>query len=62
MQEIFDFIKEHWGALIWGLIAFIWIIVRLTPTQKDDVILQFIERFLQLIIPDRKKRKRTPGL
>ena len=62
MQEIFNFIKEHWGALISGLFGFIWVIIRLTPTEKDDQILKFIEKLLQFFIPDRRKRRHTPGL
>lgn len=60
MSVIFDFIKEHWGSLIWGVFALIWVIVRLTPSTKDDQILKFIEKVLQYFIPDRKKHNRPP--
>lgn len=60
MQNIWNFIIEHYGAIIWGLVAFIWVIVRLTPTTKDDRIMQFIVTILNFIIPDRKKKKATP--
>ena len=56
MDQIFDFLKDNYSAIIWGLIGFVWIIVRLTPTKKDDRILQFIVTILNFIIPDRKKK------
>lgn len=62
MQEIFDFIKEHWGASLCGLFIFNWIIIKLTPTEKEDQLLKLIVDLLQYFIPDRRKRKRTPGL
>lgn len=62
MQEIFDFIKQHWVVLSSGLFGFIWVIVRLTPSKKDDQILKFLQKLFNFFIPDRKKEKRTPGL
>lgn len=62
MREIFDFIKEHWVALSTGSFGLIWVIVRLTPSTKDDQILQFIQTVFNFLIPDRKKKRRTPGL
>lgn len=62
MQEIFDFIKQHWVALFSGLFGLIWVIVRLTPSEKDDQILKFLQNLFNFFIPDRKKHKRTSGL
>lgn len=62
MRDVIEFLREHWGALSAGAFGLVWAIVRLTPSEKDDRILKFIERFLQFLIPDRKKRRRTPGL
>ncbi len=55
MQEIFDFIKQHWAALSAGLFGLIWVIVRLTPSEKDDQILRFIQNLFNFFIPDRRK-------
>jgi len=60
MELIWKFIIEHYGAIIWGLVALAWVIVRLTPTTKDDRILQFIVTILNFIIPDRKKKRPGP--
>lgn len=62
MQEILDFVKQHWAALSTGLFGLIWVIVRLTPSEKDDQILKFLQKLFNFFIPDRKKEKRTPGL
>ena len=50
-----DFIKEHWVVLLFGLIAFIEVITRLTPTTKDDTVIQWIKQILNVIIPNRAK-------
>lgn len=60
MENIWKFIIENYGTIIWGLVAFAWIIVRLTPSTKDDKILQFIVTILNFFIPDRKKKNPTP--
>jgi len=62
MKEIFEFIKEHWAALSSGSFGLIWVIVRLTPSTKDDKILKFLQKVFNFFIPDRKKRIRGPHL
>ena len=59
MEVIFEFIKQHWAALSAGLFGLIWVIVRLTPSEKDDQILRFLQNLFNFLIPDRKKEKRT---
>lgn len=62
MKDIMDFLREHWGALSTGAFGLLWIIVRLTPSEKDDKILRFLQTLFNFFIPDRKKRKRHPGI
>ena len=50
-----EFIIENLTALIWALIAFAVVITRLTPTQKDNDILNLIIRFLNVILPNNRK-------
>ena len=50
-----DFIKEHWVALLFGLLGFAEVVTRLTPTKKDDTILQWIKSILDVIIPNLAK-------
>lgn len=52
---MFDFIKENWVALLFGLLAFVEVIVRLTPTTKDDTVLEWIKKILDVFIPNRAK-------
>lgn len=49
------FFTEHWVALLVGLLAFIEVIVRCTPTEKDNTIFAIIKRIIDLFIPNRKK-------
>jgi hypothetical protein len=50
-----DFIKENWVPLLFGFIGFVEVITRLTPTTKDDTVLQWIKTILDAIIPNRAK-------
>lgn len=50
-----DFIKDHWIVLLFGLLAFVEIVIRLTPTKKDDSILNFIMKIVNFLIPNHKR-------
>ena len=50
-----DFIKEHWVALLFGLLGFAEVVTRLTPTTKDDTVLNWIKSILDVMIPNLKK-------
>ena len=50
-----QFIQEHWVVLLLALLAFIEVIVRLTPTEKDNTIFAIVKRIINLFIPNRKK-------
>lgn len=50
-----EFITEHWVALLFGLLGFAEVVTRLTPTKKDDTILQWVKSILDVIIPNLKK-------
>lgn len=52
---MWDFIKDNWMPLLWGLIALIEIIVRLTPSERDNSIFNIVKRILDLLIPNSKK-------
>jgi hypothetical protein len=51
---IFAFLVANWLALLIGLGGFIEVIVRLTPTTKDDSILAFIKNIIDSFIPNRR--------
>jgi hypothetical protein len=50
-----DFILENWGALLFGLLGFIKIIVNLTPSDKDNKVFEFLDKLISFIIPNLKK-------
>jgi len=50
-----DFIIENWAALLIGLDAFAKIVVNLTPTEKDNIVFDWMDTQINSIIPDRKK-------
>jgi len=48
-------IVENWGILSLGLMSFIEIIVRLTPSEKDNSIFNFVSKILNALVPNRRK-------
>lgn len=52
---LWGFIKNNLSELTLGLLAFLEIIVRLTPTNTDNSILNFIKSVLDWILPNRAK-------
>ena len=49
-----EFLIENWYSILIGLVPVVWIVVRLTPTEKDDKIWGFIAKMINMI-PDNKK-------
>ena len=49
------FFTNNWGALLLGLLGFADLVTRLTPTEKDNSILNFLSSILNAIIPNLKK-------
>ena len=50
-----NFFSDNWGALVMGLLGFIDLIARLTPTEKDNSIVNFLITLFNAIIPNFKK-------
>lgn len=50
-----DLLKENWGALTLGLLAFVEIIVRITPSITDNSIVNFISNVINAILPNYRK-------
>jgi hypothetical protein len=50
-----DFLSQHWLELLIGLLAFLKIIVNLTPTEKDNKVFGWLDSIINAIIPDQKK-------
>ena len=49
-----NFFSANWGALVASLLAFCDVVVRLTPSVKDNSILSFVSKIFNYIIPNRK--------
>jgi hypothetical protein len=48
-----DFITQNWGELLIGLMAFVKIIVNLTPTEKDNSVFGKIDTLINYFIKDK---------
>ena len=53
--SVMDFILANLGELIIGLLAFIKIIVNITPTEKDNKVFGKIDLIINMLVSDRKK-------
>lgn len=50
-----DFILNNWGELLIGMMAFVKILVNLTPTEKDNMVFGWLDSLVNMIVTDRKK-------
>lgn len=48
-------IKMNWGLVVTALLGLLEVIVRLTPTDKDNSVFNFIKFLLDKIIPNQRK-------
>jgi hypothetical protein len=53
--EAGNFFFDNWGALLMGILGFIDLVARLTPTEKDNSIVNFLMTLFNAIIPNFKK-------
>jgi hypothetical protein len=50
-----DFLKSYWLELLVGLMAFVKVIVNLTPTEKDNKVFAWIDNVFNAVFPNYKK-------
>jgi hypothetical protein len=50
-----EFLMQNWGELLIGLMAFVKIIVNITPTEKDNQIFGWLDSLINMIVTDKKK-------
>ncbi len=50
-----EILSQNWETITAGVVALAEIIVRLTPTQKDNSVLVVIKKILGFFIPNLKK-------
>ena len=48
------FLAEHWDKLLLGLLGFYDLVARLTPTTKDNSVVNFLTNLLNAVIPNLK--------
>ena len=51
-----DFIMENWGELLIGLMAFVKVIVNITPTEKDNQVFGWVDSLINMIVSDNRKK------
>jgi len=54
-MDISVFIMNHIAELIVGTMAFVKLIVNLTPTEKDNQVFGYVDSLINMIISDRIK-------
>lgn len=55
MWQILDFAKDNWGELTIAALALVKVIVRLTPTLKDDQVFGLLDKLVESLVPNLKK-------
>ena len=50
-----NFLTDNWGVLLLGLLGFFDLVARLTPTEKDNSIVNFLLTVFNAIIPNFRK-------
>lgn len=55
-MTITEFITENWLELLIALLAFLKVVANLTPTEKDNQIFGLIDKIIDAVIPNRKKK------
>jgi hypothetical protein len=57
MKEVLDFLMQNGAELLLSVLAVAKIIVRLTPTKKDDKIFGYLDDLISFFISDNKAKK-----
>lgn len=50
-----DFITTYWAELILALMAFVKVLVNLTPTESDNAVFGYLDLLITAITGDRRK-------
>lgn len=50
-----EFIKQHWVEILFALLALAEVIVRLTPTAKDNSIFNMVKKVIDYLFANRKR-------
>lgn len=56
-MEPTNFFLDHWLELLLGALAFLKVIVNLTPSESDNMIFGYLDTIITAITGDRRKRR-----
>ncbi|QDP46917.1 MAG: hypothetical protein Unbinned1529contig1001_32 [Prokaryotic dsDNA virus sp.] len=56
-NDLMDFIIENWAALLIAAMAFVKVVVNLTPTESDNAVFGYVDLLINAITGDRRKKK-----
>mgnify|MGYP000265318697 CR=1 FL=1 len=54
-----ELIQTYWAEILLGLMAFIKLIVNITPTQTDNKVFGWIDVLINAIVSDRRKKRKA---
>ena len=52
-----EFLLHNWGELLIAFLAFVKVVINLTPTEKDNQIFGYLDSLINMIIADGIKPK-----
>jgi len=53
-----EFIQTYWAEIVLALMAFVKVIVNLTPTEADNKVFGWLDTLINAIVSDRRKERR----
>lgn len=53
-----ELIQTYWAEILLALMAFIKVIVNLTPTEADNKVFGWLDTLINAIVADRRKERR----
>jgi len=54
-----ELIQTYWAEILLGLMAFIKIIVNLTPTKADNTVFGWFDILINAVVTDRRKKRKA---
>jgi len=54
-----ELIQMYWAEILLGLMAFIKLIVNITPTQTDNKVFGWLDVLINAIVSDRRKKRKA---
>lgn len=59
LEAVWAYIMENWIVTILGVMAFLKVLVNLTPTDVDNKIFAWLDRLINAIVPNRRTDGKT---